>query len=127
MAKRNYKDLVFSVTDCFGNCVQLAVLTWQGHILDPTDGHPQMTGFETLVEHVLEDPLEVWTGQWPTSAVFVSDPAVGPSPDGIRAVVNYNAVTFEKGGTVGSVSTAYPIDFVGYPYPRMGKRILKNR
>lgn len=125
--KRQLSGVVFSVTECFGNLVHLRTGTWLGHILDPVDGHPQMTGYENLVQQVLQDPLEVWTGQWPTSAVFISDPLIGPSPEGIRVVVKYQDTTFEKGTSSGVVSTAYPIDLVRYNTPRLGRAILKRR
>jgi hypothetical protein len=127
VAKKIASDVVFSITECFGNLVKLQKQTWEGHILDPSEGHPQMSGYETLVQQVLKDPFEVWEGMFPTSAVFISEALVGPSPEGIRVVVNYRDITFEKGSTTGFVTTAYPIDLVAYPTPRLGRRILKNR
>jgi len=117
---------LFQVPDYWGNLVTLHEATWNIHILDPADGHPQMVGCEKLVQQLLLDPLEIRLGAVPESAVFVSDPGVGPSPEGMRAVVLYNNVAFEMGAFSGIVTTAYPIDLVRYPTPRIG-RILAKR
>lgn len=122
MAKKKIDSLLFQTTDYFGNLVDLSEKTW--HIIDPVDGHPQMFGYEDLVKRVLRDPLEVRLSKtFDTGAVFVSDPNVGPSPEGIRVVVGYPNLTFQKGASHGIVKTAYPIDLVRYSTPMIGKVI----
>jgi hypothetical protein len=118
------KTPLFQVTDYFGNLVVLHEDWWIGHILDPNEGHPQMVGYENLVQRVVHDPFEVrLSTKASTGAVFISDVGVGPSPEGIRVVVGYPSITFEKGGGHGTVITAYPIDLVRYSTPRIGKII----
>jgi len=115
---------LFEITDYFGNLVALAEQTWTTHILDPIEGHPQMLGYENLVQQVLRDPLEVRLSKTlNTGAIFISDPNVGPSPEGIRVVVAYANLAFQKGASHGIVSTAYPIDLVRYSTPMIGKVI----
>lgn len=124
MAKKKKAPLLFEVTDYFGNLVTLSEQTWIMHILDPIEGHPQMLGCEGLVQQVLKDPLEVRLSKTiNTGAVFISDPNVGPSPEGMRVVVLYPNLAFEKGASHGIVSTAYPIDLVRYNTPNIGKII----
>ena len=119
--------VLFQVTDYFGNLVALQEETWFTHILEPIEGHPRMLGYENLVQQTLQDPLEIRMAAYDTGAVFISDPGVGPSPEGIRAVVSYSTVAFEKGACTGIVTTAYPIDLVRYPSPRMGRIIVSRR
>jgi len=125
--RRRRPPLLFQVTDYFGNLVALPEVRWLTHILDPILGHPQMYGCENLVQQLLQDPLEIREGAFPTSAVFISDPGVGPSPEGIRAVVKCTNLAFEKGACAGDITTAYPIDLIGYPTPRMRRIIVGRR
>jgi hypothetical protein len=113
--------LIFSVTDYWGNLVELSEQTWSVHICAP-EGHPQMIGYENLVKQILRSPYEVRSStQAPTGAVFISHPQDGPSPEGIRAVVNYKSRAFQKGSTTGIVTTAYPVDLARYPTPKIGR------
>jgi hypothetical protein len=121
------KQPVFSTTDLWGNLVILQEETWLNHIVEPIDGHPEMTGYENLVKQVVVDPYEAYQStQQSTGILFLSDPHVGPRPEGIRVVVNYSDTSYEKGATSGFVVTAYPIDLVLYPSPKIGKLIYKR-
>lgn len=128
MAKKSKViPIVFSAIDYFGNTVILHQQVWTSHILDPVEGHPQMLGYEHLIQQVLADPFEIREGAWPTAAVFISDPLVGPRPEGIRTVVEYNTLSFIGGACTGLVRTAYPIDTVTYKTPRIGKLLARRK
>ena len=123
MPKKRTKPL-FAVTDYFGNLVECSEETWVSHILDPVDGHPQMAGYENLVQDVLKNPYEVRVStQHQTGVAFISPPGTGPSPEGLRALVNFANAHYEKGSTTGNLMTAYPVDWVRYGNPRLGKII----
>jgi hypothetical protein len=124
VGKKVKQPEIFNVTECFGNLVILPASTWTSHILDE---HPEMDGFENLVRNVLRDPEEVRLGSHDMAAVFLSGAGEGPGAQGIRVVVNYDAADFEKGATTGLVATSYPVDFVAYPNPRMGRTLLKKQ
>jgi hypothetical protein len=124
---RQKPPLLFQVSDYWGNLVALSEATWNTHIIDPAMGHPQMRGCENLVQQLLQDPLEIREGAYPRGAVFISDPGFGPGPEGMRAVVLYTNVAFEKGAYTGIVTTAYPIDIARYPTPRIGRVIVQRR
>ncbi len=127
MSKKKAR-LVFSATDFFGNLVELPEDTWLNHILDPTDGHPQMSGYENLVHQVLRNPLEVrLSSHFDHGVIYVSEEGLGPSPEGIRVAVAFRDLLFEKGESSGVVTTAYPIDWIGYPAPRLGKQIYRKK
>ena len=51
---------------------------------------------------------------------------VGPSPMGIRVLVGYGDVHYQKGGSTGKILTAYPIDLINYANPQLGKAIYKK-
>jgi hypothetical protein len=122
------KQVIFSVTDYFGNLVECDEYTWNVHILDPVDGHPQMAGYENLVMDVLRSPYEIRSStQHSTGVAFISAAGVGPSADGIRTLVNYASTSYEKGSTIGNVMTAYPVDWVKYASPQLGKIIKAAR
>lgn len=115
---------LFSITDYFGNLVECSEETWYSHILDPIEGHPQMAGHENLVQAVLKNPHEIRTStQHLTGVAFISAPGIGPSPEGIRALVNFATTHYEKGSITGNLMTAYPIDWVRYANPQLGKII----
>jgi hypothetical protein len=86
VAKKKPK-LIFSTTDYFGNLVELDRETWERHILDLTDGHPEMVGYEGLVKVVIANPYEVRLSTLSATALaFISPRLVGPAPDGVRAL-----------------------------------------
>lgn len=106
--------------DALGNQVGRYRSTWEQHIIDPVDGHPDMDGLEHLVVDVLKNPFEIYRSTVATTAcAFVSLPGVGPRPEGLRILVDYSTTLYEKGSTEGLVQTAYPIDFLRYPNPRI--------
>lgn len=118
------KNLVWDATDFYGNYVTLEQVTWNEHILIY---HPEMTGYEELVKSVVEDPHEIrLSTQQNTALAFVSEPGTGPSPEGIRALVNYADTSYEKGSGFGIVVTAYPVDIIKYGTPQLGKIIHKR-
>ena len=122
--KAKIKDLVWSTSDFFGNSVMLVRSTWDLHILDE---HPEMDTYEALVKSTVEKPFEIRTStQNNTALAFISEPGIGPSPEGIRALVNYADTYFEKGSTSGMIVTAYPVDIVKYGSPQIGKTIYKR-
>jgi hypothetical protein len=83
--------------------------------------------YETLVKLTVEKPYEIRTStQNNTALAFISEPGTGPSPQGIRALVNYADMHFEKGSTGGIIVTVYPVDFVKYRTPQLGKTIYKR-
>ena len=84
MPKKKQKP-VFSATDLWGNLVILPEETWLNHIVEPIDGHTEMKGYENLVKQVVVNPYEAYLStQQSTAILFLSDPNVGPRPEGIR-------------------------------------------
>jgi hypothetical protein len=51
---------------------------------------------------------------------------MGPGAEGIRVLVNYADIVYEKGSTSGKVQTAYPIDVVKYSKPNIASAIYKK-
>jgi hypothetical protein len=109
---------VFETTDAFGNPVRLHRSTWEGHVLALE--HPDMAGYENLVEGAIATPFAAYPStDVATSLVFATDQGVGPRPEGIRAVVLYKDMKFLYGASTGVVQTAYPVDSVRYPKPKI--------
>lgn len=126
MAKKKSK-LIFSTNDYYGNLVELDRETWERHILNIVEGHPEMVGYEGLVESIISNPYEIRLSTLSATALaFISAPLAGPSPDGIRALVKYENGMFMKGSTQGRVSTAYPVDIIRYGSPKLGKTIYSK-
>lgn len=122
--KRKAADLVWSTTDYFGNYVTLGRVTWDAHVLDQ---HPEMDTYESLVKSTIERPYEIRKSTKNNTALaFSSEPGSGPSTEGIRALVNYADMYFEKGSTVGMIVTAYPVDIAKYGTPMLGKSVYKR-
>jgi hypothetical protein len=116
--------LIFTTTDFFGNQVILKENTWLDHILSE---HQDMVGHEATLEAVLKDPLEILPSTLSnTCAAYISGPAVGPRPEGVRVLVNYTDIYYEKGASSGTITTAYPIDIIKYSNPQLGKAIYKK-
>jgi hypothetical protein len=116
--------LVFTTTDFFGNLVDFERGTWEGHVLV---AHPEMAGYETLIKRVVEDPSEIRpSAHADTGLAFISEPGIGPRPEGIRVLVNYADTNIQKGSTSGIIQTAYPVDIQKYPKPQLGKAIYKK-
>ncbi len=86
-----------------------------------------MAGLENLVKKTVQDPdiIRLSTVS-DTGLAFASPPGVGPSPEGIRVLVSYVDVFYEKGATSGKVQTAYPVDVVKYGSPKLGRVIYKK-
>lgn len=124
MAKSKKPLSIFQQTDFFGNLVNLSSDTWDNHIVVE---HPEMVGYESLVQQTIKDPLEVCEStQYDFGAVFISPPGLGPSVEGIRAVVWYQHWSYQKGSATGLVATAYPIDIIRYGNPKVGKSLYRK-
>ena len=122
--KSKSKQLVWSTTDFYGNLVVLGQVTWSDHVLVE---HPAMLGYEELVKSVIQDPNEIRLSTFQNTAIaFISEPGVGPRPEGVRALVNFADMSYEKGSASGMVVTAYPVDIIKYATPRLGKTIYKR-
>jgi hypothetical protein len=86
-----------------------------------------MAGYETLVEKTIQDPEQIRVSLYSsTGLAYISPPGVGPRPEGIRVLVNYADTAYEKGASIGRVSTAYPVDFAKYGSPKLGKIIYQK-
>jgi hypothetical protein len=86
-----------------------------------------MTGLETVVQQTIKDPIEVRVSTYSsTSVAFVSAPGVGAHAEGIRVLVDYADMAYEKGASAGKVTTAYPIDVIQYRRPQLGRMIYKK-
>ena len=124
LAKRKAPAAIFQQTDIFGNLVELSPETWTYHIIT---GHPEMAGYESIVQQAIKDPFQVCEStQYDSGAVFFSAPGVGPSVEVIRAIVLYQDWSYLKGASTGIVATAYPIDIVKYGHPKIGKSIYRK-
>lgn len=116
--------LVFSTTDFYGNLVTLSEDTWNTHVIIE---HPAMAGLENLVQKTIQDPYEIrLSTASETGVAFVSPAGVGPRPEGIRVLVNYVDIVYEKGATSGKIQTAYPIDVIKYGSSQIGRVIYKK-
>ncbi len=106
--------------DVFGNRVTLYSSTWNTHVLHPIMGHPEMTGYESLVLQLLQDPQMVCPSTSdPLSLAYISDVGVGPRPEGVRVLVSYDTAGYLKGDIRGVVQTAYSIDWKQYSRPKI--------
>jgi hypothetical protein len=122
--KRKAKDLLWSTSDYYGNQITLGAETWDTHVLM---GHPEMSAYGPLVKQTVEQPYEIREStQSATALAFASAPGTGPSPEGIRVLVNYADMYFAKGATSGAVMTAYPVDIGKFGNPRLGKTIYRK-
>ena len=114
------QQVVFTTNEPRGNPVHCFQVTWTNHVVTPI-GHPEMAGYEEIVEQFIQDPMEVRFGRYSDSRVFVSDPNQGPRAEGMRATVWYDDMEkYMAGMTFGMLTTAYPIDHVRYPPQRIG-------
>lgn len=124
MSRRSRPPLIFSTTDCYGNLVTLSEDTWNTHV---TIEHPEMAGLETVVQQTVEEPFEIRVSAFSdTGVAFVSTPGAGSHAEGIRVLVNYADVVYEKGSTSGKIQTAYPIDVIKYGRPQLGRVIYRK-
>ena len=116
---------IFTTTDVYGNYISLGRGTWEGHIVVE---HPDMAGLELLVENVIVDPALIRTSSKSNTGVaFISDPGIGPRPEGIRVLVNYSDTYYEMGASSGIVQTAYPIDIFQYGNPQLARIIYERK
>jgi hypothetical protein len=124
VSKKRRPALIFSTMDCWGNQVDLEEERWNSHIVWE---HGTMSGHEQVVQKTVEDPAEIFLSTHLNTAVaHVSAPGVGPSPLGVRVLVGYSDVHYQKGGSTGKILTAYPIDLIRYGHPMLGKSIYKK-
>jgi hypothetical protein len=125
--KKRGHPVVFEQSDVYGNRVVLYRQTWEGHIL-PAHGHPQMAGYENLVQQTIQDPYEILPSTtFNNRFAFVSAMGIGPHALGIRAMVQYmDHTAFMSGGTSGLIVTAYPID-LAHNAPNLGSPIFKKK
>ena len=124
MSKKRRPALIFSTMDSWGNEVNLEEETWNSHIVWE---HGTMIGHEQVVQETVEDPDEIRPSLHQNSAVaHVSAPGVGPSPLGVRVLVGYSDVHYQKGGSTGKILTAYPVDLIRYGSPMLGPAIYKK-
>ena len=113
MSRKKKPLLIFAGTDFFGNAVELtkANLGFGPHPWL----HPAMAGHETSVKRLLEAPDHIRESTvYAHGAGFISAPGFGPSPEGMRVIVNYDDTFYEKGASQSGVATAYPIDIIRY-------------
>jgi hypothetical protein len=104
--------------------VSLTEETWVNHVIVE---HPEMTGCEILVQQLIEDPVEiVESTQYSHGAGFISAPGVGPSAEGMRAIVSFGDSGYLKGASTGNIATAYPIDIIKYGRPRLGRTVYRK-
>jgi len=123
-SRRSSDPLLFTTTDFFGNSIILKTKTWELHILDE---HPEMAGYEKMVQGVVEQPEQIRIStDYDSGLAFISSPGVGPRPEGIRVLVDYADTFYEKGASFGVVATAYPIDWIKYGHPKLGKTIYRR-
>jgi hypothetical protein len=98
--------------DFWGNQVHCTADHWTGHIIDPLDGHPELTGREHEVAKVIRDP-EIIRPSTKTGKAFAFERVT--SADTIRVIVYYeDASCIKAGRTFGTVGTAYPVDAAYY-------------
>jgi len=86
-----------------------------------------MVGHEGLVQQVLKDPLEILESTlYQTGAAFVSEP-LPLFPEGIRVLVKYTDISYQKGASTGIITTAYPVDLVNYQRPNLGRQLYRKK
>jgi hypothetical protein len=122
---KKVNPVIFDINEFYGNVVKLHASTWVDHVLVE---HPQMSGYEALVQQVLKDPYEIRRSTlYNIGAAFISEPKVVPAfPEGIRVLVRYEDAFYEGGASSGLVATSYPIDLIGYQRPNLGATIYRK-
>ena len=99
---------VIAGPDFWGNPVHCTADHWTGHIIDPVDGHPELTGREQEVAKTIQDP-EIIRPSTKTGKAFAFERVT--SADTIRVIVYYeDQGSIKTGRTSGWVGTAYPVD-----------------
>lgn len=99
---------IIATPDFWGNHVTCTADHWVGHIIEPLDGHPELTGREHEVARAIQDP-EIIRPSTKTGIAFAFERMT--TADTIRVVVTYADPTgIKTGSTVGTVATAYPVD-----------------
>lgn len=99
---------IFATTDFYGNQVHCTAENWTGHIIEPLDGHPELSGREHEVKKAIEDPDAIRHSTKTGMALSFERKTVA---DTVRAIVYYSDQTLIKAGaTFGWVGTAYPVN-----------------
>ena len=94
--------------DFWGNPVHCTSDHWTAHIIEPLDGHPELTGREHEVAKTIQDP-EIIRPSTKTGKAFAFERVT--TADTIRAIVYYDdQSSIKTGRTFGWLGTAYPVD-----------------
>jgi hypothetical protein len=95
----------FETVDFWGNPVHCTIQNWEGHIVEPLDGHPELTGREREVAQAIADP-EIIRPSTRTGNAFAFERVT--TNDIIRAIVYYaNGTAAQTGNSYGQLGTAY--------------------
>ena len=97
-----------NTVDLYGNAVHCTAERWTTHIIEPLDGHPEMTGREADVAQAIADPDKVRPSTLTGKARAFE---LVTAADTVRVIVTYqDPTTIDTGRTYGWVTTAYPED-----------------
>ena len=92
--------------DLYGNPVECTDTWWNTHIIDPIEGHPEMTGRQGDVAKAIRDP-DVIRPSTKTGKAYAFETV--STSETIRVIVYYDDPTMmTTGRTFGNVATAYP-------------------
>jgi hypothetical protein len=116
--------LAIDTRDLWGSPVQCTQAWWVSHVLDPIEGHPELTGREADVARAIQDP-DIVRPSTKTGKAFAFETV--STTETIRAIVYYDdPKMLTTGRTSGQMATAYPDDpaytsQVGSPIYRKAK------
>jgi hypothetical protein len=97
-----------SESDLWGNTVTCPDHWWNTHIIDPVEGHPEMTGREADVAKAIRDP-DLVRPSTKTGMAYAFETFT--TADTVRVIVYFDDPTLMRTGrTFGNVATAYPDD-----------------
>ena len=106
--KRSKAQNVVDEIDFWGNPVHCTAAWWTSHVLDPIDGHPEMTGREAHVAKAVRDP-DVIRPSTKTGKAFAFETIT--TAETLRVIVYYDDPNIASTGrTSGTIATAYPDD-----------------
>jgi hypothetical protein len=115
------QPVVFAVQDVWGNEVSFYAETWMLHIVG---GHPEMGPYQDLIRPCVLDPTAIRESTDSTRALVFENIIQGfPPEDLLRVIVKYTDTSFMRGVATGVVASAFPVDSIAFPNPKVGNII----
>lgn|ERR1039457_4480974 len=97
------EELLFQVSDVFGNTVSLTLDRWRY-----IQKHPELRGRDEALRAVMRQPTMVsQSSEMEQRFIFDGYGLLAPTSNIVRVVVQYNTSDIKKGSGAGKVITAY--------------------